>query len=97
MTKTITGIIIGLLFSGLLILAIHFDLNVLQIAIAFLLFIFPSIFISSFKSRRASLILTIVVVVFAYISYKYDFTDVWVGVLMALIIGLPTYFYKIHR
>lgn len=97
MTKTITGIIIGLLFSGLLILAIHFELSLLQIAVGFLLFIFPTTFISSFSSRRASFILTILLMLFFYISFRLDYTDSWVGYLLALIIGIPIYFLKINK
>ena len=97
MTKTNTGILIGLFFSGLIILTIHLKLSILEILVSFSLFIFPSIFISSFKSRSASLILTVLVVMFTYVSYKYNFNDVWMGVVMALTLGLPIFYYKIKK
>jgi len=97
MIKTITGIIIGVLFSGLLIYSISEGYSLIQVFAGFILFIFPAIFLSSFKSRSASFILTFLAVLFSYLCVKYNYTHTWTGVAMALTIGLPLYFFKVTK
>lgn len=97
MNKTLIGVLIGLLFSCILIYAINENYNFLQVFIGFVIFIFPSIFLSSFKSRTLSLILTVVTMIFIYVTYKYHFVDAWAGVIMALVIGFPIYYLKIRK
>jgi hypothetical protein len=97
MNKILLGSIIGLVVSGLIIYSIDNRYNFIQVLIGFLVFIFPSIFLSSFKSRTASVFLTIVVTSFIYISFKFNYFNTWPGVLIALSIGLPLYFIKISK
>lgn len=97
MIKTITGIIIGVLFSGLLIYSISEGYSLMQVFAGFILFIFPAIFLSSFKSRTASFILTFVATLFIYICFKYNYTNTWAGVAMALTLGLPLYYLKVRN
>lgn len=97
MKNTLSGITIGLLFSGLLIFSISEGYNMIQVFIGFILFIFPSIFISSFKSRTASFILTLFATLFIYLCFKYNYTNTWTGVAMALILGLSLFFLKIRK
>jgi len=97
MNKTLTGVFIGLAFTGVLIYTIDKGYSAIQIIIGFLLFIFPSIFLSSFKSRTLAMLLTVISILFVYISYKFNYTDTWAGVLMALILGIPIYILKIRK
>jgi uncharacterized protein YacL len=97
MNKTLTGLVIGLIVSGLIIFSLVQEYNFLQVIIGFVIFIFPSIFLSSFRSRTASFILTIVATLFVYICYRFNFTNTWPGVAIALIIGLPLYFLKVSK
>ena len=97
MNKTFTGVLIGIAFTSVLILAINENYSAIQIIIGFLLFIFPCIFLSSFKSRTLAMVLTVISMLFAYISYKFNYTDTWAGVLMALIIGIPIYVIKVRK
>jgi|LauGreDrversion4_2_1035121.scaffolds.fasta_scaffold171969_1 hypothetical protein len=97
MNKTILGIIIGVVFSTILIYSVNENYSLIQLFIGFIIFIFPSIFLSSFKSRTLSTILTVVIMLFAYFTFKFNFNETWLGVLMALILGLPIYFLKIRK
>lgn len=97
MIKTITGIIIGVLFSGLLIYSINEGYSLMQVFVGFILFIIPATFLSSFKSRKASFVLTFVAILFIYVCYKYNYTNTWSGVAMALTLGLPLYYLKVRN
>lgn len=97
MTKILTGMTAGIVFTSLLIFSISKEYSLMQVFVGFILFIFPAIFLSSFKSRTASFILTFVVILFIYLCYKYNYTDTWSGVAMALTLGLPLYFLKVTK
>ena len=97
MNKTFIGVVIALIFSGLIILSIENDYSSSQIFIGFIVFIIPSIFLSSFKSTALSIILTVICVLFVYFSIHFKFYNTWVGVLMALTIGLPIYYYRVRN
>ncbi len=97
MNKTFIGVVIALIFSGLIILSLENDYSFSQIFIGFIVFIIPSIFISSFKSATLSIILTVICVLFFYFSIHFKFYNTWVGVLMALTIGLPIYYYRVRN
>jgi hypothetical protein len=97
MNKTLIGVIIGLTFSGILIFSLNSGYNILQMLIGFFIYLIPSIFLSSFKSKKMSFILTVITALFTYVSIKYNFTDMWAGVLLALIIGLPLFFNKVIK
>lgn len=97
MNKTFTGILIGLAFTSVLIFSINEQYSAIQIIIGFVLFIFPSIFLSSFNSRIPAMVLTVISMLFAYISYKFNYTETWAGVLMALIVGIPIYVLKVRK
>ena len=97
MNKTLTGVIIGLLVSGLIIYSFDQRYSFLQVLIGFVIFIFPAIFLSSFRSRTASSILTVVATLFVYFSFRYNFTNTWPGVAIALIIGLSLYYLKVSK
>jgi hypothetical protein len=97
MNKTLTGIFIGLIVSGLIIYSFNHGYNFLEVIVGFIVFFFPTVFLSSFQSRTASLILTVVWTLFIYICYHFVFYHTWPGVLIAFIIGLPIYFLKIRN
>jgi hypothetical protein len=54
-------------------------------------------FISSFKSRSLAFVITVASILFAYSSYHFVWHATWVGVLMAFVIGLPIYYYRISK
>jgi hypothetical protein len=97
MNKLFTGILIGISFSSVLIYIMRENCSLIQVLIGFVLFIFPAVFLSSFKSRTLAAVLTVMIFMFVYISVEFNFSDTWVGALMALIIGLPLYVFKIRQ
>jgi hypothetical protein len=97
MNRVLTGVLLASVFSALIILSIEKQYSFYQISIGFLIYIIPAMFISSFKSRGLAFIITVVSILFAYSSYHFQLQATWVGVLIAFIIGLPIYFYRISK
>lgn len=97
MNRVLSGVFLAFAFSALIILSIEKQYSFYQISFGFLVYIIPAIFISSFKSRGLAFIITVVSFLFAYCSYHFAWHDTWVGVLMAFVIGLPIYYYKIRE
>ena len=89
------GILMSILICGILIFSFEKNYSFLQITIGFLVYILPSIFITSLQSKLSVFLLSSSTIMMAYISYKYHFYDVWVGVILAMLIGRTINFYKI--
>jgi len=97
MKRVLSGVLIAFIFSALIILSIEKQYSFYQISFGFLVYIIPAMFISSFKSRGLVFIITVVSILFVYISYHFEWHNTWVGVFMALITGLPIHFYRISN
>ena len=97
MNRVLSGVLLAFAFSGLIILSIEKQYSFYQISFGFLIYIIPAMFISSFKSRGLAFLITIVSILFAYSSYRFEWHATWVGVLMAFVIGLPIYYYRISK
>jgi len=97
MYKVLNGILIAIVFSALIILSIEKQYSFYQISFGFLVYIIPAMFISSFKSKGLAFIITVVSILFVYCSYHFAWHDTWVGVIMAFVIGLPIFYYKIRK
>lgn len=97
MNRVLSGVLLAFAFSALIILSIEKQYSFYQISFGFLVYIIPAMFISSFKSRGLAFTITVVSILFAYCSYHFVWHDTWVGVLMALVIGIPIYYYKIRK
>ena len=97
MNRVLSGVFLAFAFSALIILSIEKQYSFYQISFGFLVYIIPAMFISSFKSRGLAFIITVVSILFAYCSYYFAWHDTWVGVLMAFVIGLPIYYYRIRK
>lgn len=93
----IIGFLLSIIICGILIFSFEKNYSFLQITIGFLLYIFPCIFITSLQSKQTVFLISSTTIMIAYISYKYHFYDVWVGVILALIIGRTINFYKIKN
>jgi len=91
----IIGLLISILVCGILIFSFEKNYSFLQIIIGFMLYILPSIFITTFQSKLTVFIISSTTIMVSYISYKYQFYDVWAGVILALIVGRTINFYKI--
>ena len=97
MNRVLSGVLLAFAFSALIILSTEKQYSFYQISFGFLVYIIPAMFISSFKSRGLAFIITVVSILFAYCSYRFEWHATWVGVLMAFAIGLPIYYYRIRK
>ena len=93
----IIGIILSVIICGLIIYAAEINASVLQIVIGFIVFIFPSVFMTSLQSKSSIFLITSTIILLSYISFKYHYYDIWIGVLIALIIGRTINYYKIKN
>ncbi len=96
-SNLIIGLLISIIVCGILIFSFEKNYSFLQITIGFLIYILPSIFITSLQSKLTVFLLSSTTIMIAYISYKYHFYNIWVGVILALIIGRTINFYKIKN
>ena len=97
MNRILSGVMLAAVFSSLIILSIEKQYSFNQISFGFFVYIIPVMFISSFKSRGLAFIITVLSILFAYSSYHFEWHATWVGVLMAFVIGLPVYYYRIRK
>lgn len=89
------GFLISILICGILIFSIEKNYSFFQIIIGFLIYILPTIFITSLQSKLTVFLISSTTIMIAYISYKYHFYDVWIGVILAILTGRTINFYKI--
>jgi predicted membrane protein len=97
MSKVLNGVLIAAVFSALIIMSIEKQYSFYQISFGFLVYLIPAMFIFSFKTRGLAFLITVVSILFAYSSYRFEWHATWVGVLMAFVIGLPIYYYRIRK
>ncbi len=90
------GVVAALLFAGIIVYAFETSASFIQVLIGFILFIFPATFISSFKGKISSFILTLFIVLFSYIVFKNSYHDVWLGLLLAIITGGSAFYFKVR-
>ena len=96
--KIILGSIVALLSFGIIVFVIETDKSFLQLAIGFIVFIFPITFISSFESTASVFLLVLFTLLFIYLGiYKYEYFDTLFGILLAAIIGGALSYYRIQE
>jgi hypothetical protein len=93
----LTGVVLSVILCGLIIFSIEKNYSFLQIIVGFMVYILPSIFITSLQSKLTIFLLSSTTIMLGFLSYKYQFYDIWVGGLEALIIGRAINFYKIRN
>ena len=101
MGKTMNNILIGILaaviLGGLIIFAIEDDRSFLQILAGFVFCIIPFTFLSSFSSKIASFLLALAVIILAYVAYKLEYQDVWIGIVMAAVTGGAAFYFRVNK
>ncbi len=96
--KTILGTIIAILSFAIVVYVIETEKSLSQLFLGFIIFIFPIIFISSFKSNAATFIFVLSTLFYFYIGvYKFEYFDSLFGLLLALIIGGAIAYYRIYK
>ena len=93
----IIGIVAALFVAAIIIYSLEKHASLIQVLIGFVLFVFPVIFISSFKSKVTAFLLALFIALFTYIIIKNSYHDVWLGVLLALIIGGSAFYFRVSK
>ena len=93
----IVGFLLSIIICGILIFSFENNYSSIQIIVGFLIYILPSIFITSLQSKLTVFLLTSTTILLGFLSYKYQFYDFWIGVLEALIIGRAINYYRIRN
>lgn len=93
----VIGVIAALLFGGIIVYAFETNASLVQILIGFIIFIFPTTFISLFKGKIATFVLTLLIVLFTYIVFKNSYHDVWLGLLLAIITGGSAFYFRVRK
>ncbi len=91
----LTGLSISVITCGILIFSFEKGFSFIQILLGFGVYILPSIFVTSFQSKLTVFIISTTTILLGYFSFKNQFYEIWVGVLLALLIGRTINFYKI--
>ena len=96
-SNLIVGFLLSIIICGILIFSIEKNYSFFQIIIGFLIYILPSIFTTSLQSKLTVFLLTSTTILLGFISYKYQFYEIWIGALEALIIGRAINYYRIRN
>ncbi|HIA37577.1 MAG TPA: hypothetical protein EYN89_12815 [Flavobacteriales bacterium] len=91
------GILAAVIFGGLIIFAIEDKRSFLQILAGFAFCIIPFTFLSSFSSKIASFLLAVTVIVLAYVAYKLEYQDFWIGIVMAAVTGGAAFYFRVNK
>lgn len=87
------GSIVAIMCSGIIIYSNENHKSFSQISLGFVIFVLPFAFISSFFSKLGSFIIVFISTIITYLVSKFYYTDFWLGVLLAAIIGGAIYIY----
>jgi len=93
--KILLGFIVALAACAIIIYAIESKKSGAQIAVGFLLFIFPFMFLSSFKSTVPAFILSALAIGTGYVAFKYHYLDLFWGIGLAFVIGMPIFCFRV--
>jgi membrane-associated HD superfamily phosphohydrolase len=96
-TSITIGILLAILSCGILIYAFETDRSFAQIIIAFGVLFLPIAFISSINGKVAIFLLSSILILGGYICFKQDWYDTSFGVLLALLLGGATYFFRVSK
>lgn len=87
MRKILIGTIVALITFAVIFYTKEYNRSFLQLGIGLLVFIFPFMFLSSFKSTVPAFILVFFTLLSIYVIFKYGYYDVLLGILLASVIG----------
>jgi hypothetical protein len=95
MNKISLGIVISILFCGILIVCYEYHISLFQILIPFFIFLLPFMFISSFKNNFGSFLLATFSILFIYFSFKIGYKYTSIGIFLSFLLGFPIYYFRI--
>lgn len=95
--KFLIGIITALLFCLVIIWSVEHNYSFYEIMFGFIAFVFPVIFFSSIKSNASIFIFLTFSILVLYLSYRWSFYHVFIGLVLAVILGWPIHFFKVRK
>lgn len=95
-SNSLIGVVLSVIVCVLIIFSIEKNYSFFQIIVGFMIYVLPSIFITSLQSKLTIFLLSSSTIMLGFLSNKYQFYDIWIGVLEAIIIGRAINFYKIR-
>lgn len=93
----IIGSIVAGIVAGIIIFSIENNKSFYQIISGFLLFILPFTFLSAFTSKTGSFIFVFVSIIITYLVSKFMFGDFWLGVILAAVIGVSVFYFRVFK
>lgn len=97
LNNILLGSLIGISTSIIIIWVIEENKSLLQVLLGFIIFLFPTMFISSFKSKIGPFIFIISLVLISYITYKLTYIDFWIGVVLSLLTGGSINYFRVSK
>jgi hypothetical protein len=95
--KLLIGSITAVLFSAVVIWSIEQSYSFWQLLTGFVCAILPIVFFSGIRNNVAVFIILSVAIIFGYLSFKWEYNHVWVGILLAFILGFPIHFFRVRK
>jgi len=94
--KIISGGLLAVIAAGIIIYSIENSKSFLQIICGNTLLNFHFVFVSKFFSRTGTFIFVFTSIMITYLVTKYYFSDFWIGVLLAFILGISIFIFKVN-
>ncbi len=91
------GIVTAVIVVGLFIFTIETKRSLIQLFIGCALFLIPIMFLSSFNSKVGSFVFAFFSLIILYVCYKFGFYDLWIGALIAAIIGGNVFYFRVRK
>ncbi|MEN9914522.1 MAG: hypothetical protein RL528_1277 [Bacteroidota bacterium] len=95
--KLLIGSITAVLFSAVVIWSIEQSYSFWQLFTGFVCAILPIVFFSGIRNNVAVFKILSVAIIFGYLSFKWEYNNVWAGILLAFILGFPIHYYKVRH
>jgi predicted membrane protein len=90
--KKLFGIIMAVLIFGLIVLSIETTLTVWQVAAGLIIFWLLSLGFTNLRNSFLLLIMTLILLLIIYLSFKYSWLGVLPGAIVGITIGLLMHF-----
>lgn len=97
MKSAAIGIITAIATFAVVIYGIETHSSAYQVFIGFILFIFPIMFLSSFRAALPALVLALLVLTTGYCIWKFQYFDIIQGILLAAILGGTTFYFRVRK
>jgi len=95
--KLIAGTVTSLLFSAVIIWSVEQAYSFWQVTLGFVSSILPIIFFSGIRNNVAVFIFLTAAILFGYLTFRWEFTNVWAGIILALILGFPIHYLRVKK